>query len=83
MMELLRLERRIQGACFKLMQWVDSPLIAEAFALREGLQFAWRLNYRHVEIENDYSQLIQMLRGKYRIPADVEAIVADIIHLTN
>ncbi|GAA0184711.1 hypothetical protein LIER_31999 [Lithospermum erythrorhizon] len=41
------------GVSYKRLQWVSSTLIAEAHALREGLPFAWRLNWRSMELESD------------------------------
>ncbi|GAA0151723.1 hypothetical protein LIER_10378 [Lithospermum erythrorhizon] len=42
-----------RGACFMQQLWVTSPLVAEAHAIREGLHFAWKCNYRRIEIESD------------------------------
>ncbi|GAA0186349.1 hypothetical protein LIER_33637 [Lithospermum erythrorhizon] len=56
------------GASYKRLQWVSSPLVAEAHALREGLQFAWRLNWHSVELESDSKQLVQILKGEQMTP---------------
>ncbi|GAA0173436.1 hypothetical protein LIER_41521 [Lithospermum erythrorhizon] len=74
---------RFIGASFRPFQWVSSPLVAEAQALRDGLHLAWRLNSCQVELESDSKQLIQMLNGRQRVPFEVDAILGDIHHLTN
>ncbi|GAA0150032.1 hypothetical protein LIER_09059 [Lithospermum erythrorhizon] len=72
---------RFRGAFFKQLQWVVSPLIAEGHAAREALQFAWKQNFSHVELESDSKQLILMLQGKQRIQVEVEVIIEDIKYL--
>ncbi|KAG9142755.1 hypothetical protein Leryth_005515, partial [Lithospermum erythrorhizon] len=67
------------GASFKRLQWVSSPLTAEAQALREGLHFAWRHNCKQVELESDSRQMIQILKGKVKTPFEVEMIVGTLL----
>ncbi|GAA0138576.1 hypothetical protein LIER_42541 [Lithospermum erythrorhizon] len=69
------------GTRYKLLQWVTSPLVAEAHALREGLHLAWELNCRRVELESDSKQLINMLNGEQRTSMEVETLVGDILFL--
>ncbi|GAA0167636.1 hypothetical protein LIER_22521 [Lithospermum erythrorhizon] len=70
-----------RGAYFNILERVMSPLVAEVCALREGLHFAWRMNYNSIELETDSKQLIEMLQGKMGIQVEVEVLVVDICHL--
>ncbi|GAA0147885.1 hypothetical protein LIER_07479 [Lithospermum erythrorhizon] len=67
-----------RGASFRRMEWVTSSLMAEAYALRDGLYFAWKINCRKVELESDSKTLIHIFNGEYRCPVEVEVVVADI-----
>ncbi|GAA0141582.1 hypothetical protein LIER_02699 [Lithospermum erythrorhizon] len=71
-----------RGAAFKQIQHVGSALVAEALAIREGLHFAWGRGFRCLEMESDSKQLVSSLRGEWSCPAEVEVVVADIMHLT-
>ncbi|GAA0147477.1 hypothetical protein LIER_07165 [Lithospermum erythrorhizon] len=51
------------GAYFAQISWVTSPLVAEAIALRYGMEFAYLNNWRRIEVESDSKVLIQMLTG--------------------
>ncbi|GAA0173763.1 hypothetical protein LIER_27311 [Lithospermum erythrorhizon] len=69
------------GAFFKQIPRVDSPLVVEALAIREGLHFAWGQQYRKLEVESDSRQLINAIRGEWSFPAEIEVLVVDIHHL--
>ncbi|GAA0156000.1 hypothetical protein LIER_13598 [Lithospermum erythrorhizon] len=62
---------------------VSGSFIAEAQALQDGLQFAWHLRVRNVELESDSEKLIHILRREQQVPSEVEVIIGDILHLTN
>ncbi|GAA0142297.1 hypothetical protein LIER_03229 [Lithospermum erythrorhizon] len=70
-------------AWFKKIQWVASPLVVEALAIREGLHFAWGSGYRSIEIESDSKKLINMLRGTIGITMEVEVLVTVITPLAS
>ncbi|GAA0155445.1 hypothetical protein LIER_13172 [Lithospermum erythrorhizon] len=70
------------GARFIQIPKVASPIVAEALALRYGVEFALMHNWRRLEVESDSKMLFQMLTGHCQPTMEVEVLVGDILYLT-
>ncbi|KAG9146963.1 hypothetical protein Leryth_005228 [Lithospermum erythrorhizon] len=66
------------GAKYNRITHVGSPLLAECLAMREGIEFAWKHNWRRIILESDSKLLIQVLNEKFRVPEEVTIIAEDI-----
>ncbi|KAL5741815.1 hypothetical protein ACOSP7_028547 [Xanthoceras sorbifolium] len=60
-----------------------SVLVAEAMAIRRGIQFAVELGFSSVGIESDSSSLISLIINKDPPLSDVGLVVSDIIQLVS
>ncbi|GAA0141552.1 hypothetical protein LIER_02672 [Lithospermum erythrorhizon] len=66
------------AARFKHLPFLDSALVAEAIALREGMEMALRYNWHRVEVESDCRSLLMAINGKMTVPLKIDVLVADI-----
>lgn len=56
-------------------------LVAQALALRAGLNQAINKGYHHIQVEGDSKMLIDSINGKSCIPCCIHILVRDIHHL--
>ncbi|GAA0156729.1 hypothetical protein LIER_14152 [Lithospermum erythrorhizon] len=61
---------------------INSALVAETLACRDGLEMALRNNWPRVQIENDCKTLVMVLNGEVGIPLKIDVLVADIHHFS-
>ncbi|GAA0166376.1 hypothetical protein LIER_21540 [Lithospermum erythrorhizon] len=52
-----------KGARCKQVDFVPSALVAEALAIREGMQFAWEKSCHQVEVESDAKVSVEIING--------------------
>jgi len=57
-----------------------SILVAEARAVRDGLQFVVQVGFRNINIEGDNQIIIQAIEGKIITPWQMQHIIEDILH---
>ncbi|GAA0139153.1 hypothetical protein LIER_00760 [Lithospermum erythrorhizon] len=68
--------RDFVGASFRALPFVAQP--AEAFAIREDLEFANRQGWHGLEVESDSQMLIKRILGKYSVSLEIDLIAEDI-----
>ncbi|KAI8546617.1 hypothetical protein RHMOL_Rhmol07G0133000 [Rhododendron molle] len=59
-------------------KWCASPSLAEAMAIREGVQLGLQQGLEAVIVESDSQALVNMLNGQTTISQDVQVILADV-----
>jgi len=59
----------------------SSIIVAEARALRDGVQAATRAGYRWLQVEGDNLTVIEALQGKSAIPWQINHIIQDVRNL--
>lgn len=69
------------GICTRVHPFIQSPRVAEALAIRDGIQLGISLRIKHVIIESDAEAIIQVCSNPSVPPSDIATIVHDCVHL--
>lgn len=75
------LERNIHSSYATHCHYVDSPLLAEALAMREALSKSKELGFQKLQCEFDSSQLIKAIFS-HKPPPEIYGVIADILCLS-
>ncbi|GAA0176359.1 hypothetical protein LIER_29366 [Lithospermum erythrorhizon] len=63
------------GASFKIIPSVVQVIVAEAMAIREGLAFAIRQGWDHIDVESDSHILIKVILGEFLVPLEIHVVI--------
>ncbi|GAA0168869.1 hypothetical protein LIER_40660 [Lithospermum erythrorhizon] len=66
------------GGCFRTIPSVSQVIIAEALAVREGMELAAKQGWCHLDVESDSQTLIKAIVGEFTVPLEIDVVVEDI-----